>query len=84
MSDYSQNNRLLSVSTPLGADTLLLQRLTGFEKISQPFVFQLSMASARRDITAEELVGKRISFSIGRADAKKTAVQRIRSPADDW
>jgi type VI secretion system secreted protein VgrG len=39
---YTQNELQLSITTPLGADVLLLQGFTGTEAISQPFWFNFA------------------------------------------
>jgi len=40
---YTQQNRLLSLDTPLGKDVLLLQDLTGHEGISRLFSYDLNL-----------------------------------------
>jgi type VI secretion system secreted protein VgrG len=44
---FTQSNAFLSVSTPFGADVLLLDAVEGTEAISQPFRFSLSMRAAK-------------------------------------
>ena len=41
MPTYTQKNRPLAVTTPLGEDKLLLTTFNGSEALSQPFSFQL-------------------------------------------
>ena len=55
--DYIQADRLLTVETPLGRDTLLLVAFRGTEAISALFNYEFSVLSRRDDIKAEELVG---------------------------
>jgi type VI secretion system secreted protein VgrG len=43
MSTYTQKNRLFALSTPLGADALLLAKFTGREAISELFEFHLDL-----------------------------------------
>jgi len=64
MSTFTQTERLLSLSTPLGDDVLLLTGMRGQEVLSQPFAYQLSVLSERGDITAKDLVGKNVTWSI--------------------
>jgi type VI secretion system secreted protein VgrG len=54
----TQTGSLLSVTTPLGADVLLLEGFAGREAISEPFRFNLRMRSANKAIDATALVGK--------------------------
>jgi len=64
-----QQNRQLSITSPLGKDVLLLTKFTGEESFSSPFRFTLQLLSEKRDIKPEELVGKKVTFSIKLADA---------------
>ena len=41
MVDYTQQDRLLQIETPIGADSLLLRSLRGSEGISELFEFEL-------------------------------------------
>ena len=47
----------LGLTTPLGADALLLQRLEGDERLSDPFLFHLT-ASASGPVDPDALLGK--------------------------
>jgi type VI secretion system secreted protein VgrG len=62
--DYIQADRLLTVETPLGRDTLLLVAFRGTEAISALFNYEFSVLSRRDDIKAEELVGKRLTATL--------------------
>ena len=42
---YSQQNRLISLTTPLGEDVLLLAAFSGQEAISRLFSFHLDLLS---------------------------------------
>ncbi len=62
---YTQANRLLSISTPLGEDVLLLQGLTGREGISRLFNFQLELLAYNNDaISFNDLVGQNVTITI--------------------
>ena len=63
-----QKNRLLGLSTPLGEDELVLTAFRGYEEISRSFSFQLEMISDNNSITAADIVGKNVTFSILLAD----------------
>lgn len=65
---YTQEKRLLSLTTPLGKDVLLLSAFTGQEEMSRLFSFQLDMLSEKESIAARDIVGKEVSWTVGRAD----------------
>lgn len=47
MGKYSQEGRALSLSTPLGPDALLLERLSGTEALSRPFELKLGLLAEK-------------------------------------
>ena len=64
-SSYTQANRLLSISTPLGEDVVLLQGLTGREGISRLFNFQLDLLAYDNDsILFKSIVGQNVTITI--------------------
>lgn len=64
MGKLTQENRLLSISTPLKKDELLLTDFEGLETISKPFNYQVKALSKNHDIKPEQLIGKTVSISI--------------------
>ncbi len=54
---FIQANAFLTVTTPLGANQLLLDAFEGTEAISQPFRFSLSMRSMSSSLDAAAVVG---------------------------
>src|SRR5262245_36701555 len=64
MAKFTQENRQLSVTTPLGKDVLLLSAFTGHEEISRLFELRLDMLSEKDPIEAQEIVGTNVSFSV--------------------
>jgi len=61
--------RGISVTTPLGADTLFLINFRGREGLSQLFHFQLElMAENRTDVAFDKIMGQKIGFSIALPD----------------
>ena len=60
----TQENRFLSIKTPLGKDVLLLVGLSGTEGISMPFSFELQLASEKSDITFKDIIGNGVTVSI--------------------
>jgi type VI secretion system secreted protein VgrG len=64
-SNYTQDHRLLSVSTPLGKDVLLLQEITGYEAVSRLFSYDLHLLAHDNDsISFQSIVGQKASISI--------------------
>ncbi|MEI9982380.1 MAG: type VI secretion system tip protein TssI/VgrG [Aliidongia sp.] len=65
--EIEQSGRLLNVESPLGDNKLILTRFRGTEKLSGLFNFELEMVSPDHDIQPEEILGKGISWSVGKA-----------------
>lgn len=68
MALYTQQGRLISLTTPLGEDKLLLTSLTGHEAISRMFQFHLTTLSEDTAIQGEGIVGQSVTINIGQAD----------------
>jgi type VI secretion system secreted protein VgrG len=68
MAAYTQEKRLLAVTTPLGKDVLLLQSFTGQEELSRLFRYELTLLSEKEAIAAKDIVGKEVGWTVGRAD----------------
>ncbi len=66
----TQANRILHLSTPLGADVLLLSSFSGTETMSRLFSYQLKMLSAKDALEAKDIVGKNITWHIQFKDAE--------------
>ena len=56
---FTQAGRPFTVTTPLGADKLLLERFTGEEAVSAPFHFTLDMVSKSNNVSADSLAEAR-------------------------
>ena len=67
---YTQENRLISLTTPLGENVLLLRAFRGSEAISRIFQFNLDLFSENRSITFGDIVGKRVTFKVGLASGE--------------
>ncbi len=61
---YVQTNRRIAISTPLGADVLLLRGFNGTEGISQLFEFDLDLLSENDSLKFNDLVGKSVTLRI--------------------
>lgn len=66
--DYTQDERLIAVDTPLGKDELLLTAFSGREEMSRLFCYTLQMASANVSIEAKDIVGKQVGFRIAQEE----------------
>jgi type VI secretion system secreted protein VgrG len=73
----TQENRLISIETPLGADMLLLTGFSGSEGISMPFSFELSLASENTNINPRDIIGQNVTVSIGLADDERRYINGI-------
>src|SRR5215467_14995296 len=67
---YTQTNRPIAISTPLGKDGLLLRGFTGSEGISQLFHFDLDLLSENKSVKFQDLVGKNVTLRIIDADGE--------------
>lgn len=64
MSKPSQANWFASVSTPFGADVLLLDGFAGREAISELFRFDVRMHSTNKVLDPEQIVGKNVTVTL--------------------
>jgi len=68
MAKYTQSNRPLEVTTPLGTDKLLLVEVAGQEAISRLYTFDLALlAEKATDVAFDKLLGQKISVRVGLA-----------------
>jgi type VI secretion system secreted protein VgrG len=68
MTLYTQAGRLISLSTPLGKDKLLLTGFTGQEAISRLFYFHLTTLSENPAIDFTQIVGQAVTINVVQAD----------------
>ncbi len=61
---YTQENRLLKLDTPLGADVLLLQGFTGRDGISELFKFNLDLLSTQDNIKFKSIIGQSVTIRV--------------------
>ena len=59
-----QTGSFLSVTTPFGADVLLLEGFSGREAISEPFHFELRMRSTQTALSAASIVGQSATVTL--------------------
>jgi len=66
---YTQENRLISIDTPLGADVLLLTDFSGHEGVSRLFSFSLDLLSEQKSISFDDIVGQNVTIKISVGDS---------------
>src|SRR5271166_5151557 len=64
MAALSQQNRILWMDSPLGADVLLLTAFSGNESLSRLFNYRLEMVSENDNIDPTDIVGKSVNWSV--------------------
>ncbi len=70
MPEYTQQDRPMKISTPLGEDVLLLERFDGKEQISQPFEFHCHMVSTSKNLDIKSLMRQKVTLNLRLADHK--------------
>lgn len=63
MPDFTQENRFLTIKTPLDEDALLLRSFEGEEELSQPFRFSLDMLAQDPALDMSKLIGQPVTFA---------------------
>jgi type VI secretion system secreted protein VgrG len=61
---YEQQKRLITIDTPLGKDTLLLQAFNCTEGISKPFNLSADLLSENHSVSFKDIVGKQVTVSV--------------------
>ena len=64
MSELTQDQRLISISSPLPKDELLLTSFEGVDQISSLFEYQIEVLSKNHSITPDQLIGKTVDVTI--------------------
>jgi type VI secretion system secreted protein VgrG len=70
MSPLTQTDRAVGITTPLGADVLLLKTMTGTEQLGRLFQFDLQLLSEDQDIAFEDIMGLGVTVRVDRPDRK--------------
>ena len=73
----TQENRMLSIATPLGADTLLLTGFTGSEGLSMPFSFELNLMSEDTNINPRDIIGQGVTITLSLANDEQRHIHGI-------
>ena len=64
--EFTQENRLIAVYTPLEPDTVLLHSFSGVEGISRLFSFSLNLLSLNSSLAFKDIIGQRVTILIRR------------------
>ena len=64
MDGFSQDRRLLTLNTPLGADTLLLERMDGTETISSLYAYTLHVRAFSDQIDPAQLIHRPVNWNL--------------------
>ncbi|KIV69563.1 VgrG protein [Pseudomonas sp. FeS53a] len=67
----TQSTRMAKVSSPLGANVLVLERLDGHEQLGRLFDYELSLVSENPAIKLDALLGKPMGLSVELPDGGK-------------
>jgi len=71
MPAYTQDTRLIGITTPLGKDVLLLRGFSGRESMSQLSTFDLDLLSKDPEIKFEDIIGKRVTLRVTLSEDKE-------------
>src|SRR6266568_6004114 len=74
---FTQTEQLISISTPLGADKLLLRSFHGEERISGLFHFSLEMQAEDKSLDFSQVVGKSVTITAKLADGTSRYINGI-------
>jgi len=74
---FTQTSQLIAITTPLGADKLLLRSVRGEERISGLFQFFLEMQSEEKSLDFSKIVGKTATVTMKLADGTTRYVNGI-------
>lgn len=73
----TQAGRLLSMTSPLGADVLIPVAVEGEEGLSRPFRYSITVISSRMSIAPADILGKSVTLSIARKGGDPRAINGI-------
>ena len=78
MPQQTQANQPMAVSTPLGTDVLLLQKVSGTEAISRLFEFQLELlAESSTEIAFDQILGQNVTVTLQMPDGSSRYLNGI-------
>src|SRR5205809_127301 len=77
MASYTQANRPLKVTTPLGGDVLLLAGFAGTEGVSRPFDFSLDLLSEDATVAGADLLRQPVSVTLKLASGGERVIHGL-------
>lgn len=77
MAAVTQASTYLTISTPLGADKLLVRAMRGVERISEPFQFELELFSEDAALSFDSIVGQNACVTVHLPDDAKRYVNGV-------
>lgn len=77
MAEYTQERQLMRVQTTLGEDELMLERLTGKEAVSSPYLFELELLSENGEVDGEELLRSEVTIELDLPDGSVRPIHGI-------
>ena len=77
MARYLQENRRFRVTTPLGAEELLLTGFRGQEEISRLFRFELTLLSHNHAIALDKIIGGSVTLTLVLGDGEERCINGI-------
>ncbi len=69
--DYTQENKFIKVTTPLGEDELLLTGFKGKEGVASLFSFELELLSENNAIIFQDIIGTNITITVLLSNGKE-------------
>ena len=77
MAEFTQDDRVMTIDTPLGKDALFLIGLEGVERMSGLFEFHLDLISENHNIAFKSIVGENVTIAMLLADGSKRFINGI-------
>ena len=69
--DVTQDNRLISITTPLEKDELMIVGIHGAEALGRLFEFELDLISLKGTIVPKDVLGQNVTIELIREDSNK-------------
>lgn len=66
MPNYTQAQRMISITSPLGTDELLVRAVSGTESLGRPFSYEVDLVSENAEIDLNAMLGANVTVRIAR------------------
>ncbi|MEM8799351.1 MAG: type VI secretion system tip protein VgrG [Pseudomonadota bacterium] len=70
----SQDGRMITITTPLGKDVLIVEGFAGEEQVGRPFLYKIDLVSEDGEIDPKKLLGQSITLTVSCSDGRKRYV----------